>query len=123
VNLKLGEGSPKFEVCRGDDVLLKVVCTGVDVKAPSEKGEAFAVLRASGSVRFSAPGCEGSCESLVVHPATGEVILTKAVEVRCQMGKGTTVMKAEQMTFKLGTAPAFAVADVPSHLVPTSGTR
>src|SRR5262249_52033540 len=52
--LKLGDGQPRFEVCRGDDVLLKVVCTGIDVKAPSEKGEPFSVLRASGRVRFTA---------------------------------------------------------------------
>jgi hypothetical protein len=122
VCLKLGDSHPKFEVCRGDDVLLKVVCTGVDVKAPSEKGQPFSVLRASGTVRFSAPGCEGTCEELVVHPVTGDVILTKGVEVRCKLGKGTTVMKSEQMTFKLGTAPAFAVAG-PGEIVTTSGQK
>jgi hypothetical protein len=123
VCLKLGDGHPKFEVCRGDDVLLKVVCTAVDVKAPSEKGEPFSVLRAGGIVLFTAPGCEGTCEELVVHPVTGDVILTKNVEVKCQMGKGNTVMKAEQMTFKLGTAPAFAVTDIGSAILPTSGRQ
>lgn len=122
VGLKLGDGQPQFEVCRGDDVLLKVVCTGVDVKAPSEKGEPFSVLRASGTVRFTAPGCEGTCEELVVHPVTGDVILTKGVEVKCKLGKGSTTMKAEQMMFKLGTAPAFAV-DGPGTITTTSGRR
>src|SRR5205823_13232812 len=75
VVLKLGGGPPRFEVLAGDDALLKVVSDKVDVSSPSEKGETMSALKAAGAVRFSAPGCEGTCTALTVLPGSGDVEL------------------------------------------------
>jgi hypothetical protein len=111
VVLKLGAGQPRFEVLAGEDTLLKVVSDRVDVRSPSEKGETMSALKAAGAVRFSAPGCEGTCQELTVLPGSGDVDLSGDVRVRCKQGKGETEIVASRMTFKLGSAPAYAVPE------------
>lgn len=119
VVLRLGQGRPKFDVLAGDDILLKVACTKVDVRSPSATGDAMTPLKASGGVVFSAPGCEGTCDDLIVLPGTGEVELAGNVRVRCRKGKGETEFAAGGMKFKLGSAPAYTV---PEPTVQTSFT-
>ncbi|QEL19687.1 hypothetical protein [Limnoglobus roseus] len=111
VMIHLGTGQPKFDVLAGDDVLLKAVCDNVDIRSPAEKGAGVTPLKAGGKVRFSAPGCEGTCDNLTVLPSTGEVELVGNVKVHCRMGKGETEINATTMKFKLGSAPAYAVPE------------
>jgi hypothetical protein len=111
VVLHLGAGQPRFEVLAGDDTLLKVVSDRVDVRSPSEKGETMSALKAAGEVRFSAPGCEGVCQDLTVLPVSGDVELSGNVRVKCKQGKGETEIVASKVTFKLGSAPAYAVPE------------
>jgi hypothetical protein len=111
VVLRLGAGQPKFEVLSGDDVLLKVVSDAVDVRSPSDKGQPMSALKAAGGVRFSAPGCEGTCSELTVLPGSGDVELAGDVRVRCKQGKGETEIVAAKLTFKLGSAPAYTVPE------------
>src|SRR5579883_597003 len=119
VVLKLGAGQPRFEVVSGDDALLKVVSDRVDVKSPSEKGEVMSALKAVGGVRFSAPGCEGTCAELTVLPGSGEVELAGDVRVKCKQGRGETEIAASKLSFKLGSAPAYSVPE-PSAAVNAS---
>lgn len=110
VVVRLGMAQPKFEVLSGEDVLLKAACEKIDVRS-IEKGDGVTPLKATGGVRFSAPGCEGTCDQLTVLPGTGEVELAGNVKVRCKRGKGETEIVATTMKFKLGSAPAYAVPE------------
>ena len=110
VVVRLGMAQPKFEVLSGEDVLLKAACEKIDVRS-IEKGDGVTQLKATGGVRFSAPGCEGTCDQLTVLPGTGEVELAGNVKVRCKRGKGETEIVATTMKFKLGSAPAYAVPE------------
>jgi hypothetical protein len=108
VVVPLGKGQAKFEVLTGETVLLQAVCEAVEVRSPgekSEKGSASTPIKASGKVRFTAPGCEGTCDTLAVLPGTGEVELTGTVRVVCKHGKAETEIQATTMKFKLGSAP------------------
>ncbi len=107
VVVRLGNAQPKFEVLNGEEVLLKATCEKIDVRSIG-KGEGVTPLKATGGVRFSAPGCEGTCDQLTVLPGTGEVELAGTVNVRCKNGKAETVIVADHMRFKLGADPTFA---------------
>ena len=102
VVVRLGSASPKFEVYNGEELLLKVASESLDVRTPAKGG--LSPLKATGGVKFTAPGCEGTCTELVVVPGTGEVELTGDVRVKCKHDKGETEVTATTMRFKLGTA-------------------
>lgn len=120
VVLRLGDGRPAFDVLLGDDCLLKAVSDRVEVKAPGDPAGPMTPLKSTGGVRFTAPGCEGTCDALTVLPATGEVELTGTVRVRCKRGKGETEFSGGTMRFKLGTAPGYTVSDPANGTVQTS---
>jgi hypothetical protein len=117
VVLNIGAGAPRFEILSGDDTLLKVVCDKVEVTSPSEQGEVMSALKATGAVRFCAPGCVGICNELMVLPGVGDVELSGDVRVKCKQGKGETEIVAAKMTFKLGSAPGYTVPE-PTVTVP-----
>ena len=108
VTLQMDENSPKFEVRDGEDVVLKVVSNKVDVASPTQKGERWSTLRASGHVRFMTPGGDGFCDELQVVPGTGEVIAVGHVKFTYNWGKVETSASAEKMNFRLGAQPATA---------------
>ena len=122
VVVPLGKSQAKFEVLTGDTVLLQAVCESVEVRSPgdkAEKGSAASPIKASGKVRFTAPGCSGTCDSLAVLPGSGEVELTGSVRVLCKHGQAETEIQATSMKFKLGSAPSATPAVV--TLTPTKG--
>lgn len=120
VVVPLGKSQAKFDVMAGDTVLLQAVCEQVEVRTPTEKGGPVSPIKATGKVRFTAPGCEGTCDSLAVLPVTGEVELTGSVRVTCKHGKAETEIQATTMKFKLGSAPA---AVPPSPVISPVGVR
>ena len=109
VVVRLGNSQPKFEVLNGEEVLLKATCEKIDVRSIG-KGEGVTPLKATGGVRFTAPGCEGTCDQLTVLPGTGEVELAGTVNVRCKNGKAETVIVADHMRFKLGADPTYSIS-------------
>lgn len=111
VMVKLGAGQPRFDVYSGDDVMLKVVSDKVDVQSPTTSGETMTPMKAKGNVRFSAPGCEGTCDELTVLHATGEIELVGNIRVKCTRGKAETEFSAQRMNFRLGSAPAYSVPE------------
>lgn len=117
VVVPLGKSPAKFDVMAGDAVLLQAVCEQVEVRSPSEKGGPVSPIKASGKVRFTAPGCEGTCDSLAVLPGSGEVELTGSVRVLCKHGKAETEIQAATMKFKLGSAPG--AATIPPSFSPS----
>lgn len=100
--LRVGEGEPIFEVRSGDDLLLKVVCEKVDVKSP-EKGQGLSAVKASGKVRFSGFGAEGTCEELHFLAGTGEVGMTGSVkiQVKDKLGRIESELTTESMKYKI----------------------
>ena len=108
VTLQMDENNPKFEVRDGEDVVLKVVSNKVDVASPTQKGERWSTLKASGQVRFMTPGGDGFCDELQVVPGTGEVIAVGHVKFTYNWGKVETSASAEKMNFRLGAQPAAA---------------
>lgn len=110
VMLHMGDDRPRFEVRDGDEVYLKVVCDKVDVKSPSDRGEAMSVLKAAGRVAFVTPGGDGECEELSVMPGTGQVTVTGKVSFKYNWGKVETTVSGDRMTFRLGSAPGQAPA-------------
>lgn len=105
VTLQMGEGNPRFEIRDGEEVVLKVVSDKVDVKAPTEKGDLWSVLKASGRVKFQSPGGDGYCDELQIIPGTCEVIATGKVQFKYNWGKVETAVTSERMTFRLGATP------------------
>lgn len=105
VVLNMGDDRPRFEVRDGEDALLKVVSEKVDVKSPSDRGEAMSTLKAVGRVTFMTPGGEGTCDELSVVPGTGQVVVAGKVSFKYNWGKVETEVTGERMTFRLGSAP------------------
>lgn len=105
VTLLMGEGNPRFEIRDGEEVVLKVTSDKIDVKAPTEKGDLWSTLKASGRVRFQSPGGDGFCDELQIIPGTCEVIATGKVQFKYNWGKVETAVTSERMTFRLGATP------------------
>ena len=100
--LRVGEGEPVFEVRCGDDLMLKVLCEKVDVKSP-EKGQGLSSVKASGKVRFSGFGAEGTCDELNFLAGSGEVGMTGHVkiQVKDKLGRVESELSAETMKYKI----------------------
>lgn len=105
VSLQMGDGNPRFEIRDGDEVVLKVVSDKIDVKAPTEKGDLWSTLKASGRVKFQSPGGDGFCDELTISPGTCEVVATGKVQFKYNWGKVETAVTSERMTFRLGAMP------------------
>ncbi|CAN5481158.1 hypothetical protein BH11PLA2_BH11PLA2_48080 [soil metagenome] len=93
----------KFEVHSGT-MILKVECDAIEVRMPGEQGTTATPLKATGHVMFSAPGCTGSCDELVIYTATGEAVLHGNVKLRCRQGSVETEVTGTSVKFKLGAA-------------------
>ena len=102
VTLQMDENNPRLEVRDGEEVVLKVISNKVDVASPTQKGERWSTLKASGQVKFMTPGGDGFCDELQVVPGTGEVIATGHVKFTYNWGKVETSATAEKMNFRLG---------------------
>ena len=100
--LRVGEGEPTFEVRSGDDLLLKVMCEKVDIKSP-EKGPGPSIVKATGKVRFTGFGAEGTCDELAFLAGTGEVDMTGSVRihVKDRLGRVESELSTETMKYKI----------------------
>jgi DUF4097 and DUF4098 domain-containing protein YvlB len=103
--LRVGEGEPTFEVRSGDDLMLKVVCSNVDVKSP-EKGVGLSTVKASGKVHFAGFGAEGTCDELSFLAGTGEVSMTGNVKihVKDKLGRIESELSTETIKYKIDPA-------------------
>lgn len=100
--LRVGEGEPTFEVRSGDDLMMKVMCEKVDIKSP-EKGVGPSIVKATGKVRFTGFGAEGTCEELTFLAGTGEVDMAGQVKihVKDKLGRVESELSTETMKYKL----------------------
>jgi hypothetical protein len=93
----------RFEVQAGD-VALKVECETIDVRMPGEKDTTATPLKATGHVKFTAPGCSGVCDEIVIYTAAGEAVLHGNVKLRCRQGTVETEVAGTNVKFKLWAA-------------------
>ena len=102
VLLRVGEGEPAFEVRCGDDLMLKVVCTKVEVKSP-EHDEGPMSVRAVGNVRFVGFGAEGTCEELSFLAGDGSVQLQGRVVVRVKdkLGRVESELSGDTLRYRI----------------------
>src|SRR5262245_23930380 len=103
--LRMGDGTPRFEIrnTATTELLLKVYGQKVEMQAPPDATSALAGVTATGRVRFTAPGIEGTCDHLSILSGTGEVLLKGNIRLKSKYGKGWSEMTAEKMVYQIGT--------------------
>ncbi|HKB05306.1 MAG TPA: hypothetical protein VKD90_23990 [Gemmataceae bacterium] len=113
--VRMGDGRPRFEIrsLATTELLLKVYGEKVEVQAPPDATSALAGVTATGRVRFTAPGIEGTCDHLSILSGTGEVLLKGNIHLKSKNGKGWSEMTAEKMVYQIGTAGLSAPANKP----------
>jgi len=102
VMLQMGDGTPKFEVRDGEEVLLKVQSDGIEVRS-TDRDESTLVLKAIKKVKFQTPGGEGCCDELQVVSGSGEVIVSGSVHFKYTRGNRDTSFTSERLAFRFGT--------------------
>src|SRR5690606_14833464 len=86
--VRLGDGTPRFEVKSGDALLLKVYGQQMRMTGDQPTPESgLPGITASGQVRFHGPGISGTCEHLSVTSSHGEIVLRGNVQLKCMNGK------------------------------------
>jgi hypothetical protein len=106
LSVRMGSEQPKFEIRCGDEIVLKGTCDKLDLNSPANGPQSMMGLKAAGKIKFSGPNLEGTCDSLQVLTADGEVTLTGHVLMRCKKGKLWSKVEADKLSFHLaGEAP------------------
>jgi len=118
-----GTQTPRFEIRDGDHVMLKVYCDKVELHGAQDGSANLPGLTASGKVRLHGAGLDGTCDSLTVISAKGEVTLKGHVHMTCYRGTNSSQVSAESMSFQLnraGETPVNTKARGTSSVVPAS---
>jgi hypothetical protein len=104
--LRMGDGKPRFEIrnTATTELLLKVYGEKIEMQSPPDAKGTLAGVSATGAVRFSAPGIEGTCDHLRIMSATGELLLEGQIRVKTKHGKVSTEMTADKMVFQISTS-------------------
>ncbi|HEX3152266.1 MAG TPA: hypothetical protein VHR66_29600 [Gemmataceae bacterium] len=104
--LRMGDGTPRFEIrnTATTELLLKVYGQKIEMQSPTDARGTLAGVSASGAVRFTAPGIEGTCDNLRIMSATGELLLEGQIRVKTKHGKTSTEMTADKMVFQISTS-------------------
>lgn len=104
--LRMGDGNPRFEIrnTATTELLLKVYGEKIELQAPTAAKSSVAGVSATGKVRFTAPGIEGSCDTLKILSATGEVLLEGHIQLKSKGGKAWSELTAERMVYQIGNA-------------------
>lgn len=114
-----GNLGPRFEVRDGDSLLLKVYCDHIDMQG-TKGATTIPGLTATGRVRVAGSGVSGTCDSLTIVSAKGEVKLQGNVKLTCYRGNASSEISGESMSFQLkGTttteSPTKAKSNPTSH--------
>ena len=117
--LRMGDGKPRFEIrnTATTELLLKVYGEKIEMQSPPDAKATLAGVSASGTVRFTAPGIEGTCDHLRIMSATGELLLEGQIRVKTKHGKTSTEITADKMVFQIGTS-GIATGNVRTAVTP-----
>ena len=104
--VRLNDGRPRFEIRSKEstELLFKVYGEKVEMQ-PAEQGKpsSMAGMCATGKVRFTGPGVEGTCDQLIVMSGTGEVMMKGNVTMKSKHGKAWSEVTAERMIYQIST--------------------
>lgn len=123
MTLRMGDGRPRFEIrnSSSEEILLKVYGEKVEMTAPPEgKSSSVAGVSASGRVKFTAPGIEGTCDQLTILSGTGEVLMKGNIHLKTKRGKSWSEMTAEKMVYQIGNAGLGNAASTKNPVTPAS---
>ncbi|MFO0938501.1 MAG: hypothetical protein U0798_18510 [Gemmataceae bacterium] len=101
VVVKMTSGRPSLAIILEGAEMMTLTCEQLDLAARVPGEESGSEIKASGKVTFTAPGCQGQCDELVLNPKTWEGMLVKGVRVKCQQSQRESELSADKMTFKL----------------------
>jgi len=119
-----GDLGPRFEVRSGDSLLLKVYCDHIDMQGSKQGSKSIPGLTATGNVRVAGSGVSGTCDSLTIAAAKGEVTLKGNVKLNCYRGNASSEISSEAMNFQLkGTKDAPEKIHAAGVSSVTSGSR
>lgn len=119
--LRMGSGTPRFEIRSvvTEELLFKVYGQKIEMQSSTDsgKGSPLAGVTASGKVRFTGPGVEGTCDSLTLLSGTGEVLMKGNVQLKTKSGRTWSELAAEKMMYQIGLTGLKAT---PNPVTPTS---
>jgi hypothetical protein len=101
VSIDFAQKPLKFEISTRDSSL-SVSCESIEVRMPGEQNTTATPLKATGNVRFTAPGCHGTCDELCVFSDSGMVMLQGNVRLYCRQGDIETEVTGSSVKFRLG---------------------
>lgn len=96
-----GNLGPRFEVRDGEHLLLKVYCDHIDLHGRQDGAAILPGLTATGNVRFSGSGLNGTCDSLAIDAVDGMVRLKGNVKLTCYRGNASSQVMADALSFQL----------------------
>jgi hypothetical protein len=119
VVVTLSTGQPSLTVLVDGAEMLTVACEQLDLAARGPGDDSVSAIKASGKVKFNAPGCWGTCDELLINPKTWDGSMFKNVRVTCRQGSGETEVAAEKLAFRLRSGKEPLLSTVPAgHSAP-----
>jgi hypothetical protein len=116
--LRMGSGSPRFEIRHVEttELLFKVYGEKIEIQSnPEGKSSPLAGVTASGKVKFTGPGVEGTCDSLTLLSGTGEVLMKGNVQLKTKTGRTWSELAAEKMMYQIGATGLKTVNVTPTN--------
>ena len=101
VVVRMTSGRPSLAILSDGAEMLTLTCEQLDLAARGPGDDSVSAIKASGKVTFTAPGCQGQCDELVLNPKSWDGSMLKNVRVKCSQGRGDSELTADKMTFKL----------------------
>jgi hypothetical protein len=118
--VQMNNGRPSLTILSDNAEMMTLTCEQLDLAARSPGDETVSGIKASGKVTFTAPGCQGSCDELLLNPKSWDGTMLKNVKAKCTNGNSGTELAADKMTFKLRSPRELVVPTIPtSHNTPT----
>lgn len=95
LKIEMVGGLTQLDICRGDELQLRVQCEKLDLQTPAGG------LQASGKVRVSGPCVEACGDRLTIVWGSGHIAMEGHVRLICQNGQTKTELGAESIVFRL----------------------
>ena len=118
--VQMNAGRPSLTILSDNAEMMTLTCEQLDLAARGPGDETVSGIKATGKVTFTAPGCQGVCDELLLNPKSWDGTMLKNVKAKCANGHSGTELAADKMTFKLRSPREMVVPTIPaSHISPT----
>ena len=114
VVVRMTSGRPSLAILSDGAEMLTLTCEQLDLAARGPGDDSVSAIKASGKVTFTAPGCQGQCDELVLNPKSWDGSMLKNVRVKCSQGRGDSELSADKMTFKLRSPHEVLTPTIPA---------